>query len=228
MMTHKQIWDPSKTSTDQEKWWGRREVSNDDWKESEEEEQQYDWGVWLQSRKPTSWLRLRLSCSGQGGCGGTYHQVNHLPLLGLEGGSCGLVRHTVTIHCPICTVQWIQCYLPSFPEGRKFTEIPWWVWESNHLSKGLSKALHSCFDLRMSLATALSWLHCILSTPLVMSIHISPPLKYGPFQILSSFPKCFFFPLFLNRCSVWVECFLIINSESNVRPSPAHKAVLSP
>lgn len=131
---------------------------------------------------------------------GTHHQVTHLSLLGLEGGSCRLVRHcnyTLShMHCPVDPV-----LFTILPRGKKVHRDPLMGAGKQPSEQGAIQSAHLCFDLGMRLATALSWLHCILSTPLVMSNRISPPLKYGPFQILSSFPKCFF-PLFLNRCSV--------------------------
>lgn len=85
--------------------------------------------------------------AGCGLAGQGMEGVGHTPpgeppaSLGLGGRLLWLVRHLVTTHCPIYTVQWVKCSLPSFPKRRKFTEAPWWVCESNHLSKGLSKGL---------------------------------------------------------------------------------------
>lgn len=55
------------------------------------------------------------------------------------------------------------------------------VGERKQISEQLFKRAHFCFDHRMKLETAFFWLHCILSTSLLMPNHISPLLKHRPF-----------------------------------------------
>lgn len=110
---------------------------------------------------------------------------------GLGGRLLRLVRHLVTIHCPIYTVQWIKCYLPSFPGRRKFTEAPGGcvkatIWARDYPIRSLllwsQEEVGNC--------TFLVALHLIHS-PCDVKLHFFS-IKIRPFSILSSFSKCFF------------------------------------
>lgn len=99
------------------------------------------------------------------------------------------------------------------------------------ISEQLFKRAHFCFDHRMRLETAFFWLHCILSTPLLMPNHISSLLKYRPCFVLTSFSESFFcFVLFSFSKAVLSLSRMLsdTNSVGNVRLSRVGNPTLSP